>query len=105
MKKITPQELPNQIKVRIKRAKGEAFLAELPDYNVFTEADNPVQVFLNINDLIYTLFDVPQKLQGKIFYAPQPRQISKRKSINSSYHPYLMVKVIEERRGNYIPCS
>ncbi|OGM05411.1 hypothetical protein A2125_00505 [Candidatus Woesebacteria bacterium GWB1_43_5] len=64
-------DLPKQIKVKVSQnKKGGVFLAELPDYDVFTEADTFSGLIFMVNDLIYTFFDVPKKLRGKIWYSP-----------------------------------
>ena len=98
MKKVSLPELPKRIKVKINRSAKGVFLAELSEYDVFTEADNPLQFFLNVNDLIYAFFDVPKRFQGKIFYAPQPKTIIKRKgSSSASLYPYLMYKTSSKR--------
>src|SRR3989344_1404413 len=61
--------LPQLIKVKVMSHKnGRGFFAELPEYDVFTEADTEAQLDLMINDLIYDFFSVPKKFQGKIRY-------------------------------------
>lgn len=63
--------LPDKIKVSVKKGTISAFLVELPEYGVFTEADTMTNLFFQVNDLIYTYFDVPKKLRGKVVYAPE----------------------------------
>ena len=70
--KIPPQ-WPGQVKVKISQPKKGILFAELPEYDVFTEANDPFELFSNVNDLIYALFDIPKSLQGKIFYYPSPK--------------------------------
>lgn len=69
MKQKLPK-LPDIIKVKIKRSKSGIYLAKLPEYDIFTEADSRIELDFNINDLIYTFFDVPKQFQGKIIYRP-----------------------------------
>jgi len=68
-------KLPQVIKVKIIKTKEGTLIAELPKYDIFTEANSPLELDFNINDLIYTFFDVPKKYQGKIIY----RKIVKKK--------------------------
>lgn len=64
---INPQ-LPQIIKVKIKKLPKGRFFAELVDFGVFTEADSEETIFPLVNDLIYTYFDVPKKLQKEFHY-------------------------------------
>lgn len=57
-------KLPKVIKVKIIKTKEGNYIADLPEYDIFTEADNPLKLDYYINDLIYTFFDVPKKYQG-----------------------------------------
>lgn len=61
-------KLPTLIKVKIIKTKEGSYIAELPEYDIFTEADSPLELDFNINDLIYTFFDIPKKYHGKIVY-------------------------------------
>lgn len=106
MKKASLPELPKQIKVKLKKTRSGVFFAELSEYDVFTEADNPVQLFLNVNDLIYAFFDIPKKFQGKIFYAPQPPLKHVQKAHTSiPFHPLLTIKAIGKGYGDCISWS
>lgn len=91
-KKIDLPQLPDKIQVEIK--KGESrhlLLAELPEYNIFTEARDLNHLFLQVNDLIYTYFDVPKKYQKQIWFLPSANlqeqfleeSVSKKSSISS----------------------
>jgi len=63
--------LPEQIQIKIlEHTSGMAYFAELPEFDVFTEADSLEDLGAMINDLIYELFDVPKKIQHQIKYAP-----------------------------------
>lgn len=63
-------KLPDKITVDIKKGETGRYLAYLPEYDVFTEASNPAHLFFQVNDLIYTYFDVPKKYQSQIFFIP-----------------------------------
>lgn len=63
--------LPQTIEVKITRTVQEKYIAELPEYEVFTEADSREELDFSVNDLIYCLFDVPKKDQGKVWYKPK----------------------------------
>lgn len=73
------QKLPSQIQVRIKKEKIGGFFAELPEYDIFTEADSLNGLIINVNDLVYTYFDLPKKDRGKIWYMPPLEQQRKEK--------------------------
>jgi hypothetical protein len=61
--------LPQIIKIKIMPLEsGEGYCAELPEYDVFTEADNPNDLDIMVNDLIFDLFSVPKEFQSKICY-------------------------------------
>jgi hypothetical protein len=75
-------KLPPIIKAKILKTKEGTFIAELPKYDIFTEADNLLELDYNINDLIYTFFDVPKKYRGKIIYCRREKQKKVFKNIN-----------------------
>ena len=64
-------KLPSKIKVRRFRGESGVFIAELPDFDVFTEADNIWELDAQINDLIFTFFDTPEELQKQIRYVQE----------------------------------
>ena len=66
--------LPKIIQVKITKGKS-AFLAELPELGVFTEADGLIDLHLAINDLIYCYYDIPKKDQKNIYYLPLKRSV------------------------------
>ena len=70
MKKIGFSKLPESISVNVKKGESGCLLAELPEYDVFTEADDLNHLYFQVNDLIYTYFDVPKKYQDKISFIP-----------------------------------
>lgn len=63
-------QLPSAIHVDVSKGTSGVLLAKLTQYNIFTEADSLNDLFLQVNDLIYTYFDVPKKYQGQITYIP-----------------------------------
>lgn len=63
--------LPDPIKVTVIKGKSGVLIAELKEYDIFTEAESFNELIFNINDLIYTYFEIPKKYQGKIFYIPE----------------------------------
>ena len=71
MKKLL---LPSKIRVKVIQEKSGFLFAELPEYDVFTEANSFNELLVNVNDLVYTFFDVPQKDRGKIVYMPPLKQ-------------------------------
>lgn len=64
-------QLPQTIKVQIKKLPKGKLLAELIDFGVFTEAENEPELLSLINDLIYTYFDIPKELQREFHYEPK----------------------------------
>lgn len=67
--------LPNSIHVNISKGKSGVWIANLPKYDIFTEADNVWEIDNLINDLVFTYFDVPKELQASIRYVPsQPKE-------------------------------
>lgn len=62
--------LPSKIKVKVNKEKSGIFFAELTEYDVFTEANSLNELIINVNDLIYTYFDLPKRDRDKIRYMP-----------------------------------
>ena len=84
--------LPNQIEVKIKKEKDGTLFAELPEFGVFTEADSVGELIFNVNDLIYSFFDVKSSSRGKFCYLPHlKKQIEAKHQINSI--PFLILTV------------
>lgn len=63
--------LPPKIKVKIFKGKSGVFIAELPEYDISTEADSILEVDELINDLIYVYFDVPKEYRKAIRYVSE----------------------------------
>jgi len=63
-------KIPEKISVLVKKGESGSLLATLPEFDVFTEADDLNHLFFQVNDLIYTYFDVPKKYQSKISFIP-----------------------------------
>jgi len=64
--------LPNKILVSIHRGKSGAWIADLPQYDIFTEADSQIELDYFINDLIFSHFEVPDMVRKMIRYSPRP---------------------------------
>lgn len=64
-------QLPEKIKVVLIKGSGQTFIAELPEYDIFTEADSIGELLLSINDLLYEYFDIPKAMQGTFIYKPR----------------------------------
>lgn len=62
--------LPDRIKVKVHRSKYGKYIAELLEYDVFTETNKSDNLLNLINDLIYELFEVPKEYQKMVFYKP-----------------------------------
>lgn len=69
-KKIDFPQLPSVIQVDVSKGESGILLANLSKYDVFTEADNLNELFLQVNDLIYAYFEIPKKYQDKVCYVP-----------------------------------
>lgn len=62
--------LPREIDVKVKKGSSGVLLAELPKYDIFTEADDLNHLFLQVNDLVYTYFDLPKKYHDQVHFIP-----------------------------------
>lgn len=62
--------LPAHVAVQIQKGDSGALIATLDQYNAVTEASDLNELFFNVNDLIYTIFDVPKKYQNDIQFLP-----------------------------------
>lgn len=65
------QSLPSKIQVKIFKGTSGVYIAELPEFDISTEADSPSDIDTLINDLIYVYFDVPADLRKIIRYMPE----------------------------------
>lgn len=63
-------KLPERIKVNITKGSSGVFIAELPEYDISTEADQICDLDDLINDLIWVYFDVPKEYRSVIRYVP-----------------------------------
>ena len=67
----TLEQLPEQLDVKLSRnPKTGIWIASIKNLDVFTEADDLIGLIYNVNDLIYAFFDIPKKLQNKVWYIP-----------------------------------
>jgi len=85
-KKKKLPKIPEVIHVKLIRTKERNYIAELVDYDVFTQAKSIEELPFYINDLIYTLFDIPKELQSDVWY--QPKKESKITSVDKISLPY-----------------
>lgn len=65
--------VPPRITVKVDVDKNGVYGATLPEYDVFTEANDPLELEENINDLIFSFFDIPKELRKKIRFIRQPK--------------------------------
>lgn len=71
MKDLNLDQLPEELNVHVLRnPKTGIWLATVKDLDVFTEADDLIGLIYNVNDLIYAFFDIPKKIQHKVWYMP-----------------------------------
>ena len=87
-------QLPEKIKVVLIKGSSGTFIAELPEYDIFTEADSIGELLLSINDLLYEYFDIPKAMQGTFTYKPKQTEeaIPNRTNVPLSivYQQYLL---------------
>ncbi len=63
------EQLPKELNVKVSRnPKTGIWIAQIKNLDVFTEADDLIGLIYNVNDLIYAFFDIPKKLQHKVWY-------------------------------------
>lgn len=72
------KKLPSQIKVKVVQEKSGVIFAELSDYGIFTEANNQTELIFNINNLIYSFFDIADKDRDKFWYLPSLKEAQKK---------------------------
>ncbi|MBI5452160.1 hypothetical protein HY945_01745 [Candidatus Gottesmanbacteria bacterium] len=84
-KSLRLPKVPKEIEVKIVKTKGGNYIAELVKYDVFTQAKSIEELPFLVNDLIYTLFDIPKKMQSHIWFQPV-RQNPLTKVENISLH-------------------
>ena len=66
--------LPQKIKVKLIREDKGIIFAELPEYGIFTEADSFNELIINVNDLLWSFFDVKKGDRGSVWYLPKPTE-------------------------------
>ena len=94
-------ELPKKIKVKIVREKNNVLFADLVDLGIFTEADSFPELIFNVNDLIYSFYDIPEEDRFKIWYRP-PFVVEKaayKKRSEFPLNPVLFHVLTEPQRG------
>lgn len=70
MAKSKKISLPALVAVQIQKGDSGVLIATLDQYNAVTEASDLNELFFNVNDLIYTIFDIPKKYQNEIQFLP-----------------------------------
>lgn len=68
--------LPEKIKVKVKKCSHDKYLIELPEYDLHSQADRQENIEELVNDLIYCYFDVPENLQNKLYYRPIKKELN-----------------------------
>lgn len=86
-------QLPKEIKVKTIKTKEGNYIAELPEYDAFTQAKSREELSFLINDLIFTLFDVPKAAQSGIWYKPK-----KESSITKVENVPLIYQILASQR-------
>lgn len=69
-------QLPEKFKVNILKGSSGVFIAELPEYDISTEANEFCELDGLINDLVCVYFDIPEEYRKAIRYV---REEPKRK--------------------------
>jgi len=64
------KKIPKYLTVNVQKGESGALIAEVSDLGVTTEANDLNELFINVNDLIYTYFDIPKKYQDQIQFIP-----------------------------------
>lgn len=62
--------LPSSIQVNISKGTSGVWIADIPEYDIFTEVDNPLDIEDMVNDLLFVFFDVPKEFRQTIRYRP-----------------------------------
>lgn len=68
-------KLPQQIKVDVKKGETGVLIADLPEFELFTEANDLNELFINVNDLICTYYDIPTEYHNQIRFIPNDAAI------------------------------
>ena len=79
-------QLPEKIEVRLIKGSSGTFIAELPEFDIFTEADSIGELLLSINDLLFEYFDIPKAMQGTFMYKPKEAEESVPNRVNVPLH-------------------
>ena len=99
MKKFSLKNLPEEIKVKVRKGNSGRYLIDLPDYDIFTEAETVKEIDFMINDLIYTYFNIPKKVPFKIYYLPLRTE---NKKIEGVKIPNLLGILTSNKINNYL---
>lgn len=63
-----PGVIPDVIKVNITQGESGVYIANLPEFDIFTEADHLEELGDLVNDLIYVFFDIQPEFRHSIRY-------------------------------------
>lgn len=91
-------KLPKRIRVKFLVENG-IFIAELPEYNLHTEADSMWELVVNVNDLIKLFFDIPSDCKINFYPPTTSSPPPKRVSASVDFYRYML-----NEKGNYIGC-
>lgn len=94
--KFKHADLPEEIEIKIIKTKQGNYIAELTDYDVFTQAKSFEELPYLVNDLIYTYFDIPKEVQKHIWY--QPKRESPLTKVENVSIPFHILASAEYRR-------
>ena len=66
-------KLPDKLEVKIGKSRDTGYWAEIVNLpGCVTQAENPMELLVMINDAVYTYFDIPKKYLSKMpIYLPE----------------------------------
>ena len=77
--------LPRRVQVRVKNTTEGGFVAELPEYGIFTQASTVPELVYMVNDAIFTYFDVSVEDRKHLpYFVPHPNLTQKNSSTCSN---------------------
>lgn len=74
--------LPRRVQVRVKNTTEGGFVAELPEYGIFTQASTVPELVYMVNDAIFTYFDVSVEDRKHLPYFVTPPQSHPKKQLD-----------------------
>jgi len=107
--KLKKFSLPAKIHVQVGKGKSGSLIATLPEYDIFTQAEDLNELFFQVNDLIYTFFDVPKNMQNEIYYIPprnaQENLVKIAHSSSGANHFQMKILYSEEMHEKHFFCA